>query len=191
MRLVVILLFLFGALYVFFNKRESSRLMRWQSANRAFNHQEHQGKRCIKCHEYERPKNIPPHGYNRDCRGCHSDKLTGNILSWKKVNRDRVACIDDSERFCKKIIGRGKVATCLREHEAELSSKCRDAIINLRELRERGSDKLQGLRDKCAKDIVAICGVLGVDNVSIVKCLMKNQDMISPGCKEILLIKSK
>lgn len=60
-------------------------------------------------------------------------KMEGPRVEWREVlmqqKRVQRACRGDIVKFCSDVkSGRGGFATCLKEHESELSTPCKDAV---------------------------------------------------------------
>jgi hypothetical protein len=64
------------------------------------------------------------------CLESNGDRLSKECanhmaLAREKSREFRQACKDDVEKFCKGIIaGKGRIVSCLKSHEAELSNAC-------------------------------------------------------------------
>jgi len=51
----------------------------------------------------------------------------------------RTACKGDFQRLCSNVSpGGGRVLQCLKEHESDLSSQCKEALVDAKAKREQG-----------------------------------------------------
>ena len=70
----------------------------------------------------------------RNCMKMHKDELSDACkekmaTAKKKIQGIRQACADDLKKFCGDVqAGRGRKLKCLKEHEADLSPSCREAM---------------------------------------------------------------
>ena len=68
------------------------------------------------------------------CLKSHQSELSAGCQEQFAGPRERVhepakACKPDAERFCKGIVpGKGRVAACLKSHEADLSPECKNEM---------------------------------------------------------------
>lgn len=96
--------------------------------------------------------------------------------------QDNNPCATDIARFCGNIEpGKGRIAKCLRQYEAQLSPKCK-----LTGLAQAG-DALKEAQEACEDDIVMFCGGVQPEGGRLLKCLKLNEPQLSFGCKEKLL----
>ncbi len=59
------------------------------------------------------------------CRGM----IDASMDRRARIPDARIACSEDASRLCADVqLGRGELGRCLREHDAELSAPCRDAL---------------------------------------------------------------
>jgi len=80
----------------------------------------------------------PGGGAKIRCLKDHEDELSdacrAQLAEHSQQGRDRAgkvmqACGDDAKRFCPNVQpGSGGILRCLRDHEADLSNECRDAM---------------------------------------------------------------
>lgn len=60
---------------------------------------------------------------------CREDMAEHRQRAQQRIDALKASCKDDLARFCADVeAGRGGLARCLREHEADLSTSCRDAL---------------------------------------------------------------
>jgi hypothetical protein len=83
-------------------------------------------------------------------------------------------CLQDAERLCPGVkAGEGRVATCLREHKAEVSAACKKRIAHFREESEA-----------CQRDVARLCPDTrpGAERA---RCLRQHADRVSPDCQQL------
>lgn len=89
-------------------------------------------------------------------------------------------CTEDLARFCKDVKpGGGRILACLKNHENELSTDCRDKLQAVRK-------KLEEAKQICASDIEKFCKGVEQGEGRIAKCLEKHTEDLSPACTEKL-----
>ncbi|MFT3954051.1 MAG: hypothetical protein QM722_06550 [Piscinibacter sp.] len=77
------------------------------------------------------------------------------------------ACRADAQKLCAGTQpGGGRIAACLKQHEAELSADCRAALPVLQ---------------RCAQELQAVCATGGQRERR--ECLRQHADKISPECR--------
>jgi len=95
-------------------------------------------------------------------------------------------CSEDIASFCKDVKpGGGRIISCLKKHEGELSSVCKD---KLQEVQKRIDEAKQA----CTNDIEKFCKGVEPGEGRIARCLEARATELSPACAEkIDLIKAK
>ena len=89
-------------------------------------------------------------------------------------------CFDDRQKYCSDVKpGAGRIFECLDEHEAELSSACKDHI-------EKMSQKFQKFVDACSDDLAQYCPQVKPGQGRGLACLRDNEDKLSTECKSAL-----
>jgi hypothetical protein len=89
-------------------------------------------------------------------------------------------CAEELARFCKDVRpGGGRIIACLKNHESELSTACRDKLQSVQK-------KLEEAKQTCANDIEKFCKGVEPGEGRIAKCLEKHTDDLSPTCAEKL-----
>ena len=90
------------------------------------------------------------------------------------------ACADDVKQFCSDVPpGRGNVAKCLREHEADLSAACKDRI-------QAAQTRAQEARQACQSDEAKFCADVSPGRGGILRCLRQHESELSAECKASL-----
>jgi hypothetical protein len=89
-------------------------------------------------------------------------------------------CADEIEKFCGDVRpGEGSIVKCLREHDRELSSVCRDKV-------KIALERLEDAKQACAKDIGKFCADVRPGGGRMAKCLKQHLNEIAPACREKL-----
>ncbi len=87
------------------------------------------------------------------------------------------ACKADAEKLCKDVQpGEGRMARCLKQHEANVSPGCKDAMVQARQ-------KMQALREACRGDVKQYCRGVKSGHGRMLTCLKQNEAKLSAGCR--------
>jgi hypothetical protein len=87
------------------------------------------------------------------------------------------ACKADAQKFCKDIPpGEGRVAACMKSHEAELSQGCKDQIAAMKE-------KMKEFAQACKPDAEKLCKGIPHGKGRILSCLASHEADLSPACR--------
>jgi hypothetical protein len=87
------------------------------------------------------------------------------------------ACKADAEKLCKDVQpGDGRMARCLKQHEASVSPACKDAMLQARQ-------KMQALREACRSDAKQYCKGVKPGHGRMLACLKQNEAKLSEGCR--------
>jgi hypothetical protein len=93
----------------------------------------------------------------------------------QELNR-KGPCKADIEKFCKDVKpGQGRIVQCMRQHEGELSSACKNHIAEVKE------QEKEFVRD-CQVDASKLCKDIKRGGGRIVNCLKQHQTELSPAC---------
>ncbi len=96
--------------------------------------------------------------------------------------QDNNPCAADVVRFCSNIPpGKGRIANCLKQNEAQLSPGCK--VTGL----AGAGEALKEAQEACEDDIVMFCGGVQPEGGRLLNCLKLNEPQLSSGCKEKLL----
>ena len=88
-------------------------------------------------------------------------------------------CADDIAKFCTDVKpGRGRIASCLKQHESELSAVCKDHIAQ--------TGKRANPMQACKSDVDKFCKDIKPGGGQIVRCLKEHASELSPGCQETI-----
>lgn len=86
-------------------------------------------------------------------------------------------CKADAEKLCAGVEkGEGRIVTCLRDKQDQLSEDCK-ADINVRK------EAMKEVVNSCEADIKQLCGDVEAGKGRIAKCLHKNKAKLSEPCK--------
>lgn len=89
----------------------------------------------------------------------------------------RGACRADVKRFCKDVQpGGGRIAMCLKQHQAELSPGCRERMAEAKKERKQ-------LADACQADAESLCKGEQHGQGRVMRCLAENKDKLSSACR--------
>ncbi len=92
--------------------------------------------------------------------------------------QERGPCAADIAKFCKDVQpGEGRIVKCLKEHENELSTACRE---RQQEVKAKG----KGMQQACRGDVEQFCKDVQPGGGRIIKCLKEHEAQLSAGCKE-------
>jgi len=87
-------------------------------------------------------------------------------------------CAEDIVRFCKDVRpGGGRLSSCLKRNESELTSVCKD---KLQEVQKR----LEDAKRECAHDIEKFCKDVQEGEGRIARCLGEHSAELSPKCAD-------
>ncbi len=86
-------------------------------------------------------------------------------------------CQEDIRTFCKEVVpGSGRVDSCLKEHQDEISQECREARLGIKE-------KVRGAVDACAGDVMKFCKGVALGDARIARCMKEHEAELSPACR--------
>ena len=89
-------------------------------------------------------------------------------------------CMDEIEKFCKDVQpGKGRMAQCLKEHENELSTSCKEHVA---QMKQRG----RGIHEACQDDALRFCKDVQPGRGGTYRCLKEHESELSPACREQL-----
>jgi hypothetical protein len=102
-----------------------------------------------------------------------------NVAAAQAEDKDNPrACRADVEKLCKGIQpGGGRIATCLKQHESELSPGCREAVAEAKE-------QIKEFAEVCKPDAEKLCKGVQPGQGRVARCLAEHKDQLSAGCRE-------
>ena len=90
---------------------------------------------------------------------------------------NRGACRADAKKLCKDVQpGGGRMAMCLKQHEAELSPGCKERMAEAKKERKE-------LADACKADVENLCKGVQHGQGRVMRCLAENKDKLSSACR--------
>ncbi len=88
------------------------------------------------------------------------------------------ACRADAQKLCKGVEpGQGRIAQCLKEHEAQVSAECKARIAKMHE-------RMKEFGEACKADVEKNCQGIEPGQGRVMGCLRKNEANLSAACKE-------
>lgn len=89
-------------------------------------------------------------------------------------------CAADAKKLCPDTpAGGGRLQACLRAHESELSTECRNQLVGVR--REAGV-----FMSICRADVTRFCKDVPPGGGRLIACLQAKETSLSPECREAL-----
>lgn len=97
-------------------------------------------------------------------------------LSYAQDINRKGPCRADVAKFCKEVKpGHGRLAQCMKQHEAELSPACSDYIYE-------GKEKARDFAKACRPDAEKLCKDVKPGHGRVYRCLKANEAQLSPDC---------
>ena len=85
-------------------------------------------------------------------------------------------CAADAKKFCGDVQpGGGRIAKCMKSHEAELSPACRSEI-------KRVEARVEQVREECNADAKKFCQGIRPGQGRILACLKSHEAELAPAC---------
>lgn len=85
-------------------------------------------------------------------------------------------CAEDAKKFCGDVKpGRGRVAKCMKSHEAELSPACQAEM-------KKAEERIEQVREECKADAQKFCKGIRPGGGRILACLKSHQSELAPAC---------
>ena len=121
---------------------------------------------------------------------CLMPMITAIILSTGSLSvpavmaAETTPCLEEIEKYCNHVKPGEGILNCLREHDKDLSTVCRDKL-------EASNRKLLKEQQLCAKDIETFCKGVVPGGGRILRCLSGHRYELAPDCREIVSARSK
>jgi len=135
----------------------------------------------------------PGQGRIADCLKGHEAELSQECKAYRESKADEIkeksdalkkACSKDVEQFCKDVQpGQGRLARCLKEHEAELSQECKAYTA---EKTGEIKQKVDTLKNACTKDVEQFCKDVQPGQGRLSTCLKEHESELSQECKALI-----
>jgi hypothetical protein len=85
-------------------------------------------------------------------------------------------CAPDAKKFCGNVQpGGGRIAKCMKSHEAELSPACRSEM-------KRAEERIEQVKEECGADAKKFCQGIKPGQGRILACLKSHQSELAPAC---------
>ncbi|MBI4057045.1 MAG: hypothetical protein HY399_05795 [Elusimicrobia bacterium] len=103
----------------------------------------------------------------------------------ERMEEVREACQADVKKFCQGIQpGEGRLAGCLKQHEAELSESCRKEGAKIKAKREKIRERLEEFKGVCGPDVEKFCKGVQPGEGRIIRCLKEHESELSESCRK-------
>ena len=85
-------------------------------------------------------------------------------------------CAADAKKFCGDVQPvQGRIAKCMKAHEAELSPACQEGM-------KARAEKAESVREDCKRDVEKFCKGIAPGGGRILACLSARQAELNPAC---------
>jgi hypothetical protein len=85
-------------------------------------------------------------------------------------------CAADAKKFCgNEQPGGGRIAKCMKSHQAELSPACQSEM-------KRAEERIEQVREECNADAKKFCQGIKPGQGRILACLKSHQAELAPAC---------
>jgi len=103
--------------------------------------------------------------------------LATGALAQGKAEKGEGPCREDAKKFCgNEKPGGGRIAKCMKSHEAELSPACQSAM-------KQAEQRVKEIREECEGDAKKFCQGIRPGQGRILACLKSHQAELAPACK--------
>ena len=93
-----------------------------------------------------------------------------------KAGKGRGPCAEDAKKLCAGMEpGGGRIARCMKEHEAELSPACQSQM-------KAAKERIEQVREECKADAQKFCEGIKPGGGRIIACLKGHQAELAPAC---------
>jgi hypothetical protein len=97
------------------------------------------------------------------------------------------ACKGDVDQYCKDVKpGQGRVAKCLKQNEAKLSTACKEQMTKAHEQMQHMHKRMQEVEQACTGDVEQFCKGTRPGGGRLLKCMKQNEGKLSEGCKSAI-----
>lgn len=97
--------------------------------------------------------------------------------SYAQARKGDGPCAEDAKKFCgNEKPGGGRIAKCMKSHEAEVSPACQSAM-------KAAEQRIQEVRQECKGDAEKFCKGIRPGQGRILSCLKSHQAELVPACK--------
>ena len=103
--------------------------------------------------------------------------LAPAALAQGKGEKAEGPCREDAKKFCGNVQpGGGRIARCMKEHEAQLSPACQSAM-------KEAQQRFEEFSKDCKPDAEKFCKGIRPGQGRILACLKSHQAELAPACK--------
>jgi hypothetical protein len=93
-----------------------------------------------------------------------------------KAGKGSGPCAEDAKKLCAGMEpGGGRIARCMKEHEAELSPACHSQI-------QAAKERIEQVKEECKADAEKFCKGIRPGHGRILSCLKSHQSELAPAC---------
>jgi len=97
-------------------------------------------------------------------------------LAQGKAEKGEGPCREDAKKFCGNVQpGGGRIARCMKEHEAQLSPACQSAM-------KQAEQRFEEFSKDCKPDAEKFCKGIRPGQGRILACLKSHQSELAPAC---------
>src|SRR5215471_15990454 len=97
-------------------------------------------------------------------------------LAQGKGEKGEGPCREDAKKFCGNVQpGGGRIARCMKEHEAQLSPACQSAM-------KQAEQRFEEFSKDCKPDAEKFCKGIRPGQGRILACLKSHQSELAPAC---------
>ena len=98
---------------------------------------------------------------------------TGALAQGRKADGP---CAADAKKFCgNEKPGEGRIAKCMKSHQAELSPACQSEM-------KRVEERIEQVKEECGADAKKFCQGIKPGQGRILACLKSHQSELAPAC---------
>ena len=96
------------------------------------------------------------------------------LISWGVHSSE---CAPDAKKYCRSVSpGKGQLARCLSDYEANLTPKCQAELKSYK--------ASTGKKNPCFEDLAEFCADLPSDPLNYEYCLLRHESRLSPKCAQ-------
>jgi hypothetical protein len=96
------------------------------------------------------------------------------------------ACRQDIEKLCAGIQpGEGRIAGCLKSHQADLSEGCKNSIKEHKEKMKAKMEEKKKEWEPCNADLKKFCSDVKQGQGRLVRCLGAHETELTPACQQV------
>jgi len=94
------------------------------------------------------------------------------------------ACKGDVDKYCKDVKpGQGRMMSCLRTNQANLSTSCKEQIAAVEQRHHQMGERAHLMAEACKGDMQQYCKDVKAGEGRMGRCLKENEAKLSEGCR--------